>query len=591
MTTEDEITCLSLPAEDDVLPVSAGRDLSTIREADEGEVPRQSSSMSKRTPSYRGSAKFQRRPLADLEGIEREAQEIHQILITQYGCLEDSSDDDSSVPLSEEERESSENEDDYDTDLEMDLDRWLHAERSEFKDDMTGEKKYIAACEYNGALPATYFIKHITDHKVSMRFHGIGPAGAKSMCVPLKTNGKIEKLDLEGNWIEGEGCTCVADMLKDNIYITELILSENKVRSYGAVSLCQILIKNDVITKLDLSGNDIKDDAAEPICDMLKKNTSLKHLYLSHNHFEEEGALQFKDALSTNETLETLDLSWNMFRTKGAIYIAEGIMENFGLKTMNFSMNGLGLHGAEAMGKALKNNRTLLNLDISFNRIPERGSGYIAVGLQTNDNLQTLKISSNPLGSDGALTLLIAIERNDCSELTYLELLYVWVKDNFLDAKSRLEKEREIAIVHGGLLPEENKLKMKIGGGVDKWFVQDAMGCLKQHIKANNYRLLDLFKDFDKDGNMQISRDEFFKGIQVAGLMLTEEQIDALMNHLDRDRNGLIDYAELIEGDKEYRANIRAAKVSGEITTDDTDGPEKESNVSVLNMLDQDFTK
>ena len=69
--------------------------------------------------------------------------------------------------------------------------------------------------------------------------------------------------------------------------------------------------------------------------------------------------------------------------------------------------------------------------------------------------------------------------------------------------------------MHGGLLPEENKMKVTLGRADDKWFVQNAMGCLKRHIKVNNYRLLDLFKEFDKDGNMQISRDEFYKGIEV----------------------------------------------------------------------------
>lgn len=39
----------------------------------------------------------------------------------------------------------------------------------------------------------------------------------------LQTNKKIEKINLEGNWIEAEGSIYLAKMLKNNIYVTELV--------------------------------------------------------------------------------------------------------------------------------------------------------------------------------------------------------------------------------------------------------------------------------------------------------------------------------------------------------------------------------
>ena len=39
---------------------------------------------------------------------------------------------------------------------------------------------------------------------------------------------------------------------------------------------------------------------------------------------------------------------------------------------------------------------------------------------------------------------------------------------------------------------------------------------IANYAKAAGYRLLDLFKDFDKDGSMTITKDEFENGIKVS---------------------------------------------------------------------------
>ena len=44
-----------------------------------------------------------------------------------------------------------------------------------------------------------------------------------SFYVIFQTNRKIEKIDLEGNWIESQGSIYLAQMLGNNIYITELV--------------------------------------------------------------------------------------------------------------------------------------------------------------------------------------------------------------------------------------------------------------------------------------------------------------------------------------------------------------------------------
>nr|KAG5710729.1 hypothetical protein BaRGS_035131 [Batillaria attramentaria] len=546
--------------------------LDTIKE--EAEISAQLSTPERsprKTPSYRGSAKYVRHGEDDDDGEDEDDDIVDVEEEDSFELLDIGPDDE------------------YDTDLEMDIDQWLLEGRVQLQNDLSGERTYNAACETVGVTAASYFVRHMHDREVVMRFHGLGPLGVKAMCAPLKSNDKIEKLDLEGNWIQEMGCVSVADMLSENIYLSDLILSENKIGSEGAIALCQILLKNDMINKLDLSGNDLTDSAAEAICGMLKKNTTLKHLILRHNYFEDRGAFHFKEALSTNESLETIDLSWNRFRTRSAMMIAEGIQENYGLRCLNFAMNGLGQEGAECMGRALKTNRTLLQLDISFNRIPERGAGFIALGLQVNDVLQGLKISSNPIGSEGALVLLLALDRNDSSCLNYLELQNIRVNEEFKELEHKLKLGQELICIHAGFkyetsIPETQKIEP------DDWWVRDPMTKLRKYIRDSGYRLIDLFRDFDKDGNNTISREEFILGVQQAGIHLTEDQVDELIRKLDKDKNGEIDYVELIDGDREYRALRRQwaeSKRKKELEMIDKSPRQQEQQMSVRDMLDQ----
>lgn len=69
----------------------------------------------------------------------------------------------------------------------------------------------------------SYFVKHINDKEFIMRNHGLGPNGAKAISKPLQLNTEVEKIDLEGNQIEGVGCFYLCRALRDNNYVTELV--------------------------------------------------------------------------------------------------------------------------------------------------------------------------------------------------------------------------------------------------------------------------------------------------------------------------------------------------------------------------------
>jgi Ca2+-binding EF-hand superfamily protein len=75
----------------------------------------------------------------------------------------------------------------------------------------------------------------------------------------------------------------------------------------------------------------------------------------------------------------------------------------------------------------------------------------------------------------------------------------------------------DINVAHnfvGVIMDKEN-----IAEGADKevleTFRRNPYEKLKKYVKSAGYRLIDLFKDFDKDGSETITTEEFTKGLEV----------------------------------------------------------------------------
>lgn len=65
---------------------------------------------------------------------------------------------------------------------------------------------------------------------------------------------------------------------------------------------------------------------------------------------------------------------------------------------------------------------------------------------------------------------------------------------------------------------------------------------LRNFIEKHQIKLIDFFNKFDKDGSMSVSRDEFREGILELGIRFNQEEIDQLINELDPDGDGEINY-------------------------------------------------
>ena len=68
---------------------------------------------------------------------------------------------------------------------------------------------------------------------------------------------------------------------------------------------------------------------------------------------------------------------------------------------------------------------------------------------------------------------------------------------------------------------------------------------LAQALRTHATRVLDLFRDWDDDGNGEISRAEFHRAMPALGLDVPKKAIDELFNEWDSDGGGAIGYKEL----------------------------------------------
>ena len=90
----------------------------------------------------------------------------------------------------------------------------------------------------------------------------------------------------------------------------------------------------------------------------------------------------------------------------------------------------------------------------------------------------------------------------------------VLVTEEFQELQDKLEKDRILTVTHGGIAGELYNIQSITFDPLHD-FRKNPVGMLRDIAKEAGYRMIDLFKDFDKDGNSYISKDEFVMGIKV----------------------------------------------------------------------------
>ena len=81
---------------------------------------------------------------------------------------------------------------------------------------------------------------------------------------------------------------------------------------------------------------------------------------------------------------------------------------------------------------------------------------------------------------------------------------------------------------------------------------------LRELLVKHSVRVIDLFKDWDDDGNGQISKKEFRKAIAALGMAAPKAEVDGLFETFDTDKSGSLDYKEMQKALSPLKAKARA---------------------------------
>ncbi|RDD38066.1 Leucine-rich repeat-containing protein 74A [Trichoplax sp. H2] len=429
---------------------------------------------------------------------------------------------------------------DDDDSLDIDDSGWetdLEVEESKGNYDDTGRKTYIEACRLMKVTPVSFFSRNLHLTEVDLKHHGLGAAGAKAIAITLVSNTSILKVNLADNWIGDEGGCAIAEMMKENCYLTHLNMAGNRLSYKSGLAIAEMLQQNATLLDLNISNNEFDLQLASEFADAFRANTRLITFNLSKNKFDEKAGTTLGPAIGFNSSIENLDLSWNAFRRTGAIAIAVSLKNNVSLKKLDLSWNGFADEGAIAMGDALKHNNVLLELDLSNNRIFTPGIVGLAEGLAVNETLEILKISYNPIECFPVLTF---IKMNLGSALREIQLFNVQVDEHCEEVmKSMKETHPDLKFIYGGggaQLGRKGQPKRR------------PMQILREYITDQKMRLIDFFFALDKDKSMSITRDEFRTGIRRTNVPLREEELEQLLDELDKDGDGEINFSELVLG-------------------------------------------
>jgi len=110
---------------------------------------------------------------------------------------------------------------------------------------------------------------------------------------------------------------------------------------------------------------------------------------------------------------------------------------------------------------------------------------------------------------------------------------------------------------------------------------------LRDALVANSMRVIDLFREWDEDGNGMVDKGEFRKAMPMLGLHATREHIDALFDTFDSDGSGEIGFKELnrlLRRDVKAEAKKRETKVVARIEVADISKLRRDSALAMMPM-------
>ncbi|XP_013415374.1 leucine-rich repeat-containing protein 74B [Lingula anatina] len=445
----------------------------------------------------------------------------------------------------------------FEEDYEYDTDLETPDSRCESTFDQWGKATYLAACKRLRVVPVQSVLSHLEATELVVKHRTLSEKEAKAIAEALLVNTTVTHLDLSGNNLSAGGLAHLAPMLRENLNIRSLNLSGNLFGTEGLKSLSMALLVNQNITVLSLSGTHLADEHATYIANLLQDVKTLVELDLSHNNMGESAANIIGASLANNDALRILNLGWNNFRPKGSAAIFQGLTDNVMLKTFIYSMNGVA-EAASAVAATIKHNVSLKELDLTSTRLFDNGVVKICKSLESNEHLEILKMGYNTITTLGGLAVLKALLKNEHSALKCVDLSRVYVhKDCIMMVEKIRETNPSFQFKIDGILKSDRYYGDEKKGRSQPIISSSPIDILRWFMESKSFRLIDLFKHLDKDGSMSVTREEFIMGLKAVDVPMTTAQLDELVNMLDKDKDGEVDFKELIDGQKEGRRQGR----------------------------------
>ncbi|CAF3430854.1 unnamed protein product [Rotaria sp. Silwood1] len=300
--------------------------------------------------------------------------------------------------------------------------------------DPTGREQYRELCQQAKIIPCSYFMAHIQDSEMILRYHQFNTEDIRAITKTLWTNLSVEHLFLDGNYLQQQATKHITQLILTNDSITELSLADNRLGGdEGTKEICKLLTLNRNLKKINLSGNKFNELDIALLIEAFEQSKILRELDLSHNCFGEQCGKVLGAFISSNDSLESIDLSWNKFRGRSAMDLVNGIKENVRLKRCNLEMNGLGPDSGQILADCIKQNSALEEFNINGNRLNTSNAFAIAQALSSNDSLQVLKIANNQINCDGVLAVFLCVKANDTNALREIDFSHTIVTQETVD--------------------------------------------------------------------------------------------------------------------------------------------------------------
>ena len=124
--------------------------------------------------------------------------------------------------------------------------------------------------------------------------------------------------------------------------------------------------------------------------------------------------------------------------------------------------------------------------------------------------------------------------------------------------KAQIEAQRQARALRRAQAAQEKTLLQ--GFDVDEDSDKSVADQLRDALSQSSTRVIELFRDWDTDGNGMVSKEEFHKAMGLLGFNVPAEDIDILFDSWDPDGSGLLSLGELKQVLKDHKAAARISE-------------------------------